>query len=321
MKASDEKGAILGIVLIYMLLMTVLGYGILHLSYANSIQTNKSVFSNQAFWLADAGIEQVLCKLTTDSPAGYRQNPTGFSGSGEILNNYNGNYTVSVNNSDPDLTVFTSRGTYGQLNNRSVSYTLPKAFFSPLYYDKNAHCDAGITFQGGAPTSGTVPASMDLSYYSNAAQAAGQYNSGNKTFSAGVYSGIWYIAGRATIGNGVTINGSVVTTNGIDFNGNNIVISPTLPYPALVTNGNLNISNNSDITVKGVVYVGGNILAQNNSYSSFTGTIITGGNVNYQQAQAVVVTYDPAVITNPPPGLDFPGMPGAGGSYWREVPS
>jgi len=321
MKASDKKGVILGIVLIYMLIMTILGYGILHLSYANSIQTNKSVFSNQAFWLADAGIEQVLCKLTTDSPAGYRQSPTGFSGSGGILNNYNGNYAVSVDKGDPDLTIFTSRGTYGQLNNRSVSYTLPNAFFSPLYYDKNAHCDEGITFQGGAPTPGTVPSSMDLSYYSNAAQAAGQYVPGNKTFSAGVYSGIWYVGRRATIESGVTINGSVIAANGIDFNGSNIVINPTLPYPALVTNGNLNINSDSAITVRGVVYVGGNILAQNNSYSSFTGTIITGGNVNYQNAQAVVVTYDPAVISNPPPGLDFPGMPSAGDSYWREVPS
>ena len=60
MSISNRRGVILGVVLIYMIIMTILGYGLLQLSYANSVQTNKSVSSNQAFWAAEAGMRKAL---------------------------------------------------------------------------------------------------------------------------------------------------------------------------------------------------------------------------------------------------------------------
>lgn len=90
MKISNKKGAILGIVLIYMLIMTILGYGLLHLSYANSIQTDNSFRSNRAFWAAETGITKATARLKADIP-----DTSNFSGI-ITADNYTDNYSVTI---------------------------------------------------------------------------------------------------------------------------------------------------------------------------------------------------------------------------------
>jgi len=67
MKRSDNKGVILGLVLIIMLLLTLLGYGLLSLSNVNAIETVKVLESNQAFWLAEAGVTKAIENLPSTS--------------------------------------------------------------------------------------------------------------------------------------------------------------------------------------------------------------------------------------------------------------
>lgn len=60
---NSESGAILLIVIIFMLALTIVGLAFLSTGVMENKLARREVYKNQAFWLADGGIEQLLVKL------------------------------------------------------------------------------------------------------------------------------------------------------------------------------------------------------------------------------------------------------------------
>ena len=114
---------------------------------------------------------------------------------------------------------------------------------------------------------------------------------------------MWYVDGNVNIGSYVNINGGIISTGNVSIDRvNNINITASATYPALVTQGKLDIKNSGDIEINGLVYVGadldGNMLAQGTTSVSITGTLLVAGNFNLQQSNTVSVTYDASQTQN-----------------------
>ena len=73
-------------------------------------------------------------------------------------------------------------------------------------------------------------------------------------------AGIWFNSGNLTLGDYVTINGTLVVTGNLVVNGKGIVITPSSGYPALVVLGNLQVNQpRKNMTLNGICYVGGQL--------------------------------------------------------------
>jgi len=60
---NEEKGAILLIVIVFMIVLTITGLALLHATVLEHNLAMREVYKNQAFYLADGGIEHLSCKL------------------------------------------------------------------------------------------------------------------------------------------------------------------------------------------------------------------------------------------------------------------
>jgi hypothetical protein len=103
----NNRGAILGMVLICTIIITIFGYGLLQLSCLNAIQMNKAVRSADAFWIAEAGTQKAVGMLRTDHD--YYMNPVNIPST--IFGD--GAYSVIVNKPGGNLYTITSTGTRG----------------------------------------------------------------------------------------------------------------------------------------------------------------------------------------------------------------
>ena len=126
------------------------------------------------------------------------------------------------------------------------------------------------------------------------------------TFNTGAtYDGVWYIDGNVTIEDFVDITGTVVATGNINMGqSSNVNIVPSYPYPALISGGNIIANQMSDSYIKGLIYAAGdvnNAVMNNIDTVTFFGTIIAGNNLNMNSANDITITYDPTIVTNPPP--------------------
>jgi hypothetical protein len=140
---------------------------------------------------------------------------------------------------------------------------------------------------------------------------------------AGVFYPDSAITGTLTA---LQVNGTVIipSPGALSINGA-VTIAPVDNFPALISAKNLNVTlignletfsdNIEKSRIQGLIYVQGNI--------SFTGTdttgeIITGSifgrNITITGNPVFQVTYDPAIMSNPPPGIDLiePGE-------WKEL--
>lgn len=60
---AGQRGAILGLVLIFMIVVTILGYGLMHLSGLNAVEVVKAIDSSEAFCISDAGLTKGIDAL------------------------------------------------------------------------------------------------------------------------------------------------------------------------------------------------------------------------------------------------------------------
>ncbi|MEK6732804.1 MAG: hypothetical protein AABY55_04180 [Candidatus Omnitrophota bacterium] len=63
MKKLNQGGAILGLVLVFIFIFTLMGYGLLNLGSVNAVEIVRALQSKQAFWLAEAGITKAIANL------------------------------------------------------------------------------------------------------------------------------------------------------------------------------------------------------------------------------------------------------------------
>jgi cytoskeletal protein CcmA (bactofilin family) len=314
---SGEKGAVLLLTFVVMVTLCAIAISFL---YMISVQTRGSgydIVSSKALWLAEAGIQQVLYRLKND--ANYRNNPTAVNGTlGD------GTYSVSVSKNGSTYTL-TSTGTVNSLN-RKVEQTAVSAGAVPEAFNYAQHSGGDIDFknstgaitgnisaadevknEGGMTINGTITEnssvvnpSVDFTSYS---AIADNTVNGNKTFQANrTYSGIWYVDGKATIANNVTINGSIIATGNIVLqNSKGITINPTSPYPALVSAGDINGNKLQNSSINGLVYAGEDITFNQSKNNTFNGTLIADEYISIQNSSNLTIIYNPNIQSNPPP--------------------
>ena len=316
---SNHKAfALIAAVMIMVLFgaLGVFGVSLLSTDIHISLDTLKSA---EAFFLAEAGMQYALKhELSQDAD---------WSDNSDIFNISMASGTFSIEYEEK--TTYTAKikftGTKENITRCfTVNFKRDVPFNYAVYVGGNLHTQGAdnLTIVGEQEEGATDFPTVNFSYYQSIADP-GQVISGNKTFTAGTYSGIWYIDGNATVESNVTVNGSIIATGNITMKDNsNIVITADSPYPALVSNGNFIFQNSDSITVNGLIFVGAdltaNFLVQRVSNINFTGTVIVAGNFNLTNSEDVTITYDESIIDNPPPG--FPAGPGSSINLdtWRE---
>lgn len=316
---SNKKGIVFITTLAVMVILLTLGAGYLFIS-----RTQIDISLNQgnalkAFYIAQAGVEKAISELIAD--IGWRT---------RLAENFGGgNYTVTVTDIGGEnirvasVGIFSgaSRTIKAEVNVASgVGYASQSA--SNINFSNstgnirkgNVHADGtadigSVTLDSGYTTTQgftlTMPA-VDWDAYKNEAIAAGTFVSGPKKFNKDS-SGIWYIDGNATIQSGVTITGTIVATGNIQMQNNeDITITPTGNYPALVTQNKILMNNSEDVTITGLVYSGSDFIMNNSEgFKLNNGALIVGGLLRGNDSTTVDITYSSGLN---PPYFTWPGI-------------
>ncbi|MCK5083705.1 MAG: hypothetical protein KAR31_12415, partial [Candidatus Omnitrophica bacterium] len=143
--------------------------------------------------------------------------------------------------------------------------------------------------------------------------------SGNMTFNPGTYNGIWYLDGKATIKDNVTINGTIIATGNIVLtNTDNLTVTPTSDYPALVSDGKITGGKLKTSTINGLIFAATSIDLNQGANNVINGSIISAGDIDMKNGSGWSITYDANLASNPPPNFTA-GSGSASGDGWQEI--
>jgi len=341
----NNKGFALIMAILVIVLFAVLGVIAASLFSSDIEIAADTLRSTQAFYIAEAGLQDVYYRLKNDED--YRDAPTTAS---EGL--WTGNYSVDVTKDDTTYTLV-STGTVGDVIRkiqRSVvvsSGTLTNA----------VHADgATVNFAGSSGTingdvsyfttvlpdpppvtitgdlkkaTEKVNPGVDLPTYLALAQAddtpPGSHVANNLTFDNAVYDGVYYAYKGVTINTGAVIKGSVICEKNITFaNGPTVVqITPELStraladgqnYVALYAIGSITSSDAGapsgrrglqNSTINGLVMSVSNMKFEYLDNTTFNGTLIFDNNVDLSDALSFTVNYDADIFSPMIVGFTF----------------
>lgn len=327
-----EKGAVLILTFIIMAALVVLLAAFISMTSSETKAAGFSAADAKALWIAEGGIQQVIYKLKTDDS--YRIDPdpnplTGGLGAG--------NYSVQVTGPAGSTYTLVSTGTVSGLarsiTQSFITSTVPDAFKYSFHSGhnidfnnsrgtvngadvsaaNNINGESHMNFGGGVDLiedSTVTNPTVTLATYAALATPATTV-SGNKIFTAGTYTGIWYVTGTVQINDGVIFNGTIVAEKAIDTQNNaHITLNPTAPYPALVTRLNKSITLNlNESTINGLIYSGQNITINGHDKTiAINGSLIADNNVNISNGDGTTITYSSSLFSNPPPGFSAVGQ-------------
>lgn len=335
---NTNKGAVLIMTFIIMVTLSAITLGFLFMTSHQLRGSAYDIASAKAFWLAEAGIQDVIQKLTSSST--FRDSPTtpvtGSLGQGT--------YSVSVTKNDTTYTL-TSTGTVDVISRKiTMSVVATSAVIERGIHADGAHlkfdsssgtvngnvsCFTSVMNEEGMTIIGTITEGqdqdkinpvLDITGYYTIADALDQVDT-RKTFANATYTGVWYITQQATIGDNATINGTIICEGKIDFEGkaDNVTITPSNNYPALYSGGTITSSDTGapaqriglqNSTINGLVMATSNIIFDymNNNTSNtvtFTGTLLAVNNIEIKNSSNFTVTYDADIWDPLPLGFSF----------------
>ena len=286
-RLSQEKASILLLSFVIMTTLVMITLAYIDIVSSQTRLAGGEINNGTAFYLAEGGLNKAVWYLLNTAPDGSTNGSwrtTSYpasAGSGaadprqESLSA--GMYTMWVQNYLGHVLITAA----GSINNIArtirqevnvVPNTTPQSFKYSQFSGgsislKNSsgtvtgnlsavsNVDAGdMTVNGTITQSSTVVSpTVDINAY---AAISDHVVNGNYTFGPNLtYTGIWYIDGKITIEDNVTINGSIITTDQIDINNAaNFSITPTASNPAIVAGNHINGNNLGAVDVKGLVY-------------------------------------------------------------------
>ena len=329
----DNHGLALIVSIIVMLLLSSLGVFSVSLLSTDTHISLDSLSSAQAFFIAEAGVQEVIYKLKNESA--YRSDPSVVIGNiGE------GSFSVDVSKVDTTYTL-TSTGTVGVVVRTIEQIVLaegegdggypggvPEAFnyamhaFGNHVKFKNAtgtvNGDVAATNQvqdyddptiNGTVTEGSGvddPSPVDMDGYEGIAD---HVEGGGFTFEEGNTYGslgseeVWYIEGEVTIERGVTIYGSVIAEHKITIGSENIIIDAASGYPALISGNNIHGDGLADSTISGLIYADNNVKFDSLNNVTINATILSDNNTFLRYGD-FTINHDPDILDNPVPFFD-----------------
>jgi len=126
---------------------------------------------------------------------------------------------------------------------------------------------------------------------------------GNYTFNAGTYGSqggeeIWYIGGKVTIKDNVTIYGSVIAPNmTVDMDmADNLTIAPAGGEPAVITGSYINADGMTNVVISGLLYSGADIRMSSFNGLTITGAMISENVVVMEHGRNLELNYDPDAL-------------------------
>ena len=349
MLTANKKGVVLILSFIFMIsLIVVIAAYIFMVTYSTR-NANAQINNEKAVYLADAGLNKAVWYLTNTAPdsstdgtwrtTAYPADPGPNPTDPQQESLGDGTYTMWVETSGSKILV-TARGTVNNIE-RIIQEIITLATDVPESFSYAQHSGSNIDFngssgsitgnlsavgtvdnEGGMTITGTItessiaptPTVVMASY----AAIADTTVSGNRTFSSGTYSGIWYVDGRVTIWDSVTFNGTIIATgNIILMNTDDFVSNPTSDYPALVTEGDITGLNMGTANINGLVFAAGDIALGSASNNTINGSTIAGGKIDMKTGSGWSITYDSNLASDPPPYFLEGGGPS--GSNWHEI--
>ncbi len=280
---KNRKGYLLPIAIILVLISTVMGMSILYLGGNQQITAMKRYHKEEAFYIAEAGINRAFAYKKANESWHPEQNPISFGG---------GTFTVTESIQGETI-IFTSTGTYkGQSARVSiVTYRTPGtggsgsggSFGRGLFGNQSVTLYENAWIDGYDSRSGPYGGSNRGNYGDTGSKGnITLYNNSHIYGKAMVEDGPSYL----TLGNGATVTESdLYHAFGDPFNNLPQVTVPadltTLPYPVqgdpritgnyTLSNGKLTVGNNKVITISDGNFRFKNITMNNNSIMYITG--------------------------------------------------
>lgn len=335
-KISDNKGLSLVAVVIVMLIVASLALLVASLMSSGNIVAITDMQAEQAFYIANAGMECYLELLQADTD--WSTPPTVFTN--QTFGT--GTFTITYANQATDSIDVTSTGKVTGWDGNSVQRVITQHVVKsggsgypgglPAAFGYGIHCfgsninfrnstgtvngDVASTVQvrnyGSMTINGIVtqnstvpdPGPIDMASYLAIADIV---QPGNYTFLAGTYGSpgneqIYYINGAATIRSDVTIYGTVIATGNINVsNRTNIHITSADGYPALIAGSSISVSTMSSSTIDGLIYADNNVTFDRLSNVTMNTCILAGNNISIQNGSNFTINYDTNITTNPPP--------------------
>ena len=248
---NSESGAILPIVIILTLALTITGLALLSAGVMENKLARREVYKNQAFYLAEAGIEHLKVKLYAE------ENEPQIS----WIDLGNGDYRVEGFYSlDPPYAISTGRITEGEqeiLKKIKVAIHQTSPFDFSLFGDNQILLDSNVTVDSYNSKEGDYPLT--------------QSNDGdigtNSTFpSAVTLDSNVIVYGDATIGPGGDVDEVISIQSNAQIIGEKVVASESKELPLI------DASEAPTLPDRGSFYLGGDdtdIISQSGRYSSF----------------------------------------------------
>ncbi len=291
---KSEEGSILGMVLIFFLVMTIIGTAFLSLASQEGKLSIRSVQRTQALASAESGINIGLWKINhgPDSQGTFS----------------NGSMSVTY---DSVAQILTSTGTLATVSktvsvelwqdhpfNHIVSYN---TLLDTSNYTLNNLKGHGIKHFDPLPE-------PDMAYWYSIADFR---VFGDTIFDTPLIDGIYYIEGNLRMKSGSSLIGTLVVTGGIKFTGTVSIQAQQMPdsslyYPAIIvgdTAETADISGTPLLKVKGAIFSTG--------YVNFKGDTLTGpivANKVILKSGVVITDYGNEVYYKYPPGFLGPDI-------------
>ncbi|MBC8489337.1 MAG: pilus assembly PilX N-terminal domain-containing protein [Bacteroidetes bacterium] len=292
---ASEEGSILGLVLIFFLISTIIGISFLGLASNEAKLTEQRVNRIKAFYSAEGGLRKAVWRVNHGSPAS-----VAFS-----------NSTVSVEYDSSTLTISSSGCYKDKVNNLSLILDFP---FNHIVSHKDSISEGFISpvtcLAGREPKqfSETI-FEPDMDFYKAIADTL--YPPGDMMFQNDTLYGINYVQGNVTAKN-LTVFGSLIVDGSIsfifnfDFNPSKIY-SQQVPdtsdyypayYPAIIATS-ISVVFFEWVNIEGPVYASGDI---DLSGTSLSGPIVTNSSVNLE-ILVIISDYGSNKFYNTPPGF------------------
>lgn len=257
---KSENGSVLGMVLIFFLVMTIIGIALLTMASQEAVLFEKQLDKAKAFRMAESGIDIALWRINSGS-------------------NYLGTFSndsISVTYDSTSM-VLNSTGTSGS-HQQTLSVNLYEdhpfnhiASYSGTLDTSNFSMDV---ISGHEIRSFDALPAIDLDYFIGIAD---HIDTTDVTFQAASLSGIYVVLGNVIMKNGSVLYGTMVLTGSIRFIGHVEIYAQQIPdtdiyYPALIA---LDSSQTLETEVDGFP----NLIVEGAIYSS-NFLILKGGTVS-----------------------------------------
>lgn len=306
----NERGLAVLTAVFTMIVFALLAAATVALISGSSQTSADEYLSQQAFHVADAGVEYTAKKLSSVAD---------WSNQLDFTNNFgDGVFRITFVSKTSSTATIRSDGTVGGIT-RSILQELRQgsglasAFQNALYTpqdisvegsssgDVNGPVSAGgsLTSTGGVDFTGTLRTNdpsvripqPDWAYWQS---HASHYVDGSFTFSSGTYNGSYYVNGNVEFGRDVMLNGTITARGSVRLTGNsNIHINAVQPNPAIIAEEGVTFTGTSDVWVNGFIFTLAAILMTGNSGIDVNGGMIAGDDVTFTGNTNASVDYVP----------------------------